>query len=218
MKLLSAREASALGPLLPALRGGKLDLACLSLSSYVGELPEAAIVAASNTAPAVVRRNGGLTALDTLHGSRLAVKYLGWIASGLRSHFYLTQAPAWRDGLPALAGKALRADAASAPLAAALGATLIEVDRAAVYGALAAMRLAGTSASAGDVLTYKWDSYLRHRVDAPVQQSDIGVIMNGTAWQALDAKSREMLDRIVAEHEETSRGAQLKASLEHDAA
>ncbi len=217
VKLLTARETAALGPLLAAVRAGKIDLACLSLWSYAGELPEATIVAASNMAPAEVRRNGGAAALDALHVSRLGVKYLGWIASGLRWHLYLAQPPVRRDGLPVLTGLTIRAEAASAVLAAALGADLAEVDRAAVYGALPA-RLAGTSATPGELFTYKWATFLEHRIDAPVQQSDVAVLMNAAAWQKLDEKRSEMLVRVIAEHEEASRGAQIKESLEHDAA
>ncbi len=218
VKLLSGREAAALGPLMQALRSGKLDLACLPASSYTADLPEASIVAASDASPAAVRGNGGMAALEALHQNRLGLKYLGWIDSGSRSHFYLVRAPTRRDGLPALTGLTVRADAATAAVAAALGAAMHDVERAGVYSALAAGRLGGVTAFPAELSAFKWDSFLKHRIDAPLQQSDIGVVMSAAVWRKLDAKSRAMVDRIVIEHEESSRGAALKEALEHEAA
>ena len=68
----------------PAVKAGRVDIACTPAAFYARGLPEAEAVATSNSSPPAVRANGGFKMLDDLHQKHLNVKYLGWTTSGAR--------------------------------------------------------------------------------------------------------------------------------------
>ncbi|MDH3234869.1 MAG: C4-dicarboxylate ABC transporter substrate-binding protein, partial [Alphaproteobacteria bacterium] len=60
----------------PAVRAGRVDIACTPAAFYARGLPEAEGVATSNSSPANVRANGGMKLLDEIHQKHFGVKYL----------------------------------------------------------------------------------------------------------------------------------------------
>jgi TRAP-type C4-dicarboxylate transport system substrate-binding protein len=206
-----------LARLVSSLRSGAVAASCVPASAYEEDLPEAGVVAASNSLPGEVRRNGGMALLDRLHRDRLGLRYLGWIDSGLHYHIYLRVQPPLRDGLFDLRGLTLRHDRRLAPLLRALGAETRETGIAATFAAIDRRELDGAGWIGIGVRELKWGALLKHRTAPGVYQSGIGVLMNDALWTRLPPRLKQALERTVIAHEETSRNARVKDAAEEEA-
>ncbi len=190
----------------PAIKAGRVDIACTPAAFYARGLPEAEAVATSNTSPAAVRANGGFKMLDDLHQKLFNAKYLGWTTSGARFRIYMKSAPKFTSGgLVDFTGVKLRDNPIYGAFFRAMQATTHSLPATAVYSALEKGVVDAAAWATVGVQGLKWDKFLRHAVEPEFFQTDIGWIMNLDKWKSLDAKTRGLIQNAVIAQEAANR-------------
>ena len=190
----------------PAIKAGRVDIACTPAAFYARGLPEAEAVATSNSSPLAVRANGGLKLLDDLHQKYFNVKYLGWTTSGARFRIYMKNAPKFTaGGLVDFSGVKLRDNPIYGAFFRAMKATTHSLPATAVYSALEKGVVDAAAWATVGVQGLKWDKFLRHAVEPEFFQTDIGWIMNLDKWKSLDAKTQNLIQIAVIGQEAVGR-------------
>ena len=190
----------------PAIKAGRVDIACTPAAFYARGLPEAEAVATSNSSPAAVRANGGLGMLDDVHQKLMGVKYLGWTTSGARFRIYMKTAPKFTPaGLGDFTGVKLRDNPIYGAFFKAMKATTHALPATAVYSALEKGVVDAAAWATVGVQGLKWDKFLRHAVEPEFFQTDIGWIMNLKKWKSLDAKTKGVIQQAVTAREGANR-------------
>jgi len=190
----------------PAVKAGRVDLACTPAAFYARGLPEAEAVATSNSSPLAVRVNGGLKLLDDLHQKHFNMKYLGWTDSGARFRIYMKIAPKFTSGgLVDFTGVKLRDNPIYGAFFRAMKATTHSLPATAVYSALEKGVVDAAAWATVGIQGLKWDKFLRHAVEPEFFQTDIGWIMNLDKWKSLDSKSQNLLQLAVIGQEAVGR-------------
>ncbi len=190
----------------PAIKAGRVDLACTPAAFYARGLPEAEAVATSNSSPLAVRANGGFKLLDDLHQKHFNMKYLGWTDSGARFRIYMKNAPKFTSGgLVDFTGVKLRDNPIYGAFFRAMKATTHSLPATAVYSALEKGVVDAAAWATVGVQGLKWDKFLRHAVEPEFFQTDIGWIMNLDKWKSLDSKSQNLLQLAVIGQEAVGR-------------
>jgi len=190
----------------PAIKAGRVDIACTPAAFYARGLPEAEAVATSNSSPLAVRANGGFKLLDDLHQKHFNMKYLGWTASGAKFRIYMKSAPKFTSGgLVDFTGVKLRDNPIYGAFFRAMKATTHSLPATAVYSALEKGVVDAAAWATVGVQGLKWDKFLRHAVEPEFFQTDIGWIMNLDKWKSLDSKSRNLLQIAVIGQEAVGR-------------
>ena len=190
----------------PAIKAGRVDIACTPAAFYARGLPEAEAVATSNSTPAAVRANGGFKMLDDLHQQHLNAKYLGWTTSGARFRIYMKNAPKFTAaGLVDFTGVKLRDNPIYGAFFRAMKATTHSLPATAVYSALEKGVVDAAAWATVGVQGLKWDKFLRHAVEPEFFQTDIGWIMNLDKWKSLDSKTQGIIQNAVIAQEGANR-------------
>ncbi len=190
----------------PAIKAGRVDIACTPAAFYARGLPEAEAVATSNSSPAAVRANGGFKMLDDLHQQLFNAKYLGWTTSGARFRIYMKSAPKFTSaGLVDFTGVKLRDNPIYGAFFRAMKATTHTFRATDTYSALEKGVVDAAAWATVGVQGLKWDKFLRHAVEPEFFQTDIGWIMNLDKWKSLDAKTQGVIQKAVIAQEAVGR-------------
>lgn len=185
-----------------AVRDGVVDMVHAPGSFYGANVPEIDAMVAAEVTPMQARENGGAAVMDQAHQKRFNVKHLGWIDGGVKFHIYMTSAPKFRDdGVLNLTGVKMRDNPIYNAFFTALNATTASMPSTEVYSALEKGVVEATAWPQIGIPQLKWDEFLTHRVDPPFYNTDLGVIMNLDAWNALSEESRNLIQDVVIEWE-----------------
>ena len=202
----------------PAVRRGRVDLACTPSAFFARALPENEAVSTSNSSAAKVRANGGTAMLDGLSRKHYNVTYLGWTTSGAQFRIYMRDAPKWTSsGLLDLSGVKLRDNPIYGAFFRALKGSTHNLPATDVYGALEKGVVNASAWATVGLPGLKWDKFLRHAVTPEFYQTDVGWIMNLDSWNKLDAGSQELIQNAVIEHENKIRTLLQKMSADEAA-
>lgn len=190
----------------PAVKSGRVDMACYPAAFYARSIPENEAVSTSNSSPLSVRGNGGHDMLDKIHQQYFNVKYLGWTISGNRFRIYMKNKPAWtKDGLLDLKGVKLRNNPIYGAFFRALKGSTHNMKATQVYAALEKGAVNASAWTNLGLQGLKWDKFLRHAVKPDFYQTDIGWIVNLDRWNKLDSTVKKLLQTAVTEHSDSSR-------------
>ena len=190
----------------PAVRAGRVDIACTPAAFYARGLPEAEAVATSNSSPAKVRANGGFKLLDGLHQKHFNLKYLGWTSSGGRFRIYMKQSPKFNaTGLIDFSGVKLRDNPIYGAFFRAMNATTHTFRATDTYSALEKGVVDAAAWATIGLKGLKWDKFLRHAVEPEFFQTDIGWIMNLGKWKSLSPGAQKLIQTTIIEHEGSAR-------------
>ncbi len=193
-----------------AVSKGSVDMTCTPAAFYAQKIPENEAISTSNSSPAIVRKNGGMAIIDELHQKNFNMKYLGWIDSGIGFYIYTQDPPKFNaDGLPDFSGVKMRDNPIYGAFFRALGASTHNMPSNEVYSALEKGVVNASAWAALGLIQFKWDKFLRHRVDPTFYQTDIGLIMNLDAWKSLSPKAQKIVQDTVIAHENSSRAARI---------
>lgn len=193
-----------------AVSKGAVDMVCTPAAFYAQAIPENEAISTSPSSPAMVRANGGMAIIDQLHQKYFKVKYLGWVDSGPGFHIYMQDAPKFKkNGQPDFAGVKMRDNPIYGAFFRALGATTHNMSSSAVYSALEKGIVNASAWTSIGLIAFKWDKFLRHRLDPKFYQTDIGLIMNLKTWKKMAKKDQDILQSTVIAHENSSRAARL---------
>ena len=188
-----------------AVRDGVVDMVHTPGSFYAANVPEIDAMVASSVTPMEARKNGGAAIMDAAHQKKFNVRHLGWIDGGIRFHIYMTTEPKFRsDGVLDLTGVKLRDNPIYHAFFEALNATTSSMPMTEVYSALEKGVVDATAWTEIGVPQLKWNEFLKYRVDPTFFSTDLGVIFNLDAWNALSPQSQKLIQDVVIEWEAKS--------------
>ncbi len=188
-----------------AVRDGVVDMVHTPGSFYGASVPEIDAMVAASATPMEVRANGGAALMDEVHQSRFNVRHLGWIDSGIGFHIYMTKEPKFGpDGVVDLSDVTLRDNPIYHAFFEALNATTASMKSTEVYSALEKGVVDATAWTSIGIPDLKWDKFVKYRIDPRFYRTDIGIIVNLDTWNGLSDESKNLLNEVTAEWEESS--------------
>lgn len=194
----------------PAVQRGSVQMSCLPAAFYARAIPENEAISTSNASPSIVRENGGMEIIDQLHQEHMNMKYLGWIDSGPGFQIYMADEPKFTDeGLPDFSGVKMRDNPIYGAFFRALNASTHPMAATEVYSALEKGTVDAAAWTTIGLLDFRWQEFLKHVLQPIFYQTDIGVIMNLDAWNAISEKGQKSIVEVVKAHEQSSREARL---------
>ena len=189
-----------------AVRSGVVDMVYSPCAFYAAAVPECDAVSASSIDGPTARKNGGIELLDQIHQKRAGVKLLGWVDSGIRFCLWSTKEPKFdSEGRIDIRGFKVRGNPIyNAFLTNYLGAQVINLNSSELYTALERGTVDITAWTQIGLMDLNWDRYIKYRILPDFFETDLMILVNEKKWQSLSPKSREILQRVAIEHEESS--------------
>ncbi len=189
-----------------AARDGVVDMVYTPCAFYAATVPECDAVSASTIDGPTARKNGAYDAIKEAHIRRMGVYYLGWFDSGIRFNIWGTKEPKLdATGHLDIKGFKVRGNPIyNAFLTNYLGAQVINLNSTELYTALERGTVDLTAWTQIGLMDPNWDKFLKFRVEPAFFSTDLGVVINIRKWNALSEKSREILNKLAAEHEASS--------------
>ncbi|MGQ0655079.1 MAG: TRAP transporter substrate-binding protein DctP [Betaproteobacteria bacterium] len=189
-----------------AARSGVVDMVYSPCAFYAAAVPECDAVSASTIDGATARKNGGTELLDEIHRKRTGLVLLGWVDSGIRFNLWSTRAPTLdASGHIDIKGYKVRGNPIyNAFLTNYLGAQVINLPSTELYTALERGTVDLTAWTQIGLMDLNWDRYIKYRIGPDFFSTDLMIIVNQRKWNALSAKTRDILQRVAIEHEVTS--------------
>jgi TRAP-type C4-dicarboxylate transport system substrate-binding protein len=189
-----------------ALRDGVVDMIYTPCAFYAAIVPECDSVSASSIDGPTARKNGGMDLLNQIHQKRMGVVALGWVDSGIRFTLWSTKQPKLdASGHIDIKGFKVRGNPIyNAFLTNYLGAQVINVNSPELYTALERGTVDITAWTQIGVMDLNWDRYLKFRIGPDFFSTDLFILMNQRKWNALSARSREILQKVAIDHESES--------------
>ena len=189
-----------------AVRDGVVDMIYSPCAFYAGSVPECDAVSASTIDGPTARKSGALEALNDAHVRRMSVVYLGWIDSGIRFHMWFKNQPKIdAAGNLDITGVKLRGNPIyNAFFTNYLKAQVINLPSTEVYTALERGTVDATGWTEIGLMDANWDKFLKYRLDPAFFSTDLGVIINVRKWNALSDQSKDILKKVMIEHEISS--------------
>ena len=186
-----------------ATRNGVFDLLFGASGYYLGQVPEAYALAATQMTPVEARERGALDLLADIYREKTGVEVLGWVAAGVGYHVWLKDAEVafGDDGLPDLTGLKIRTSPLYNAWLDTMGATLVPMPAPEVYSGLERGVVDGAAWPGLGVTDFGWHRFIGARIDPGVFQFDNLLWMNGDAWSALSPDSRAALKASVIQLE-----------------
>src|SRR5687768_7977414 len=189
-----------------AARSGVVDMVYTPCAFYAAAVPECDAVSASTVDGPTARKNGGTTLLNQIHQKRAGLVLLGWVDSGIRFNLWSTRAPTLDStGHIDIKGYKVRGNPIyNAFLTNYLGAQVINLPSTELYTALERGTVDLTAWTQIGLMDLNWDRYIKYRIGPDFFSTDLIILVNQKKWNALSAKSRDILQRVAIEHEISS--------------
>lgn len=188
---------------LTAVRNGVFDMMFGAAGYYVGQVPEAYVLYASDMTPMEARANGAFDMLAKIYREKANIEILGWVAAGVGYHIWLNtdDVPMGDNGLPDLSGLQIRSSPFYNAWLETMGATVVPVPAPDIYNALERGVVDGAAWPGLGATEYGWNKFIDYRIDPPVWQFDNLVFVNGDAWDGFSAETQAALRASVIELE-----------------
>lgn len=192
-----------------AARTGVVDMVYSPCAFYAAAVPECDAVSASTMDGPGARKNGGTALLNQIHQKRAGLVLLGWVDSGIRFNLWATKEPKLDgSGHIDIKGFKVRGNPIyNAFLTNYLGAQVITIPATELYTALERGTVDLTAWTQIGLMDLNWDRYIKYRIGPDFFQTDLMIIMNQKKWDSLSAKTKDILQRVVVEHEVASMAA-----------
>ena len=189
-----------------AVRSGVVDMVYSPCAFYAAVVPECDAVSASSIDGPVARKNGGTELLNQIHQKRAGVYNLGWVDSGIRFRLWSTKEPKLdSSGHIDIKGFKVRGNPIyNAFLTNYLGAQVINVNSPDLYTALERGTVEMSAWTQIGLMDLNWDRYLKFSILPDFFSTDLHILVNMKKWQALSAKSRQILQQVAIRHETES--------------
>src|SRR5262249_28187521 len=165
------------------------------------------------------RKNGGIDLLNQIHQKRMGTVLLGWVDSGVRFNLWSTKEPKFdANGQIDIKGFKVRGNPIyNAFLTNYLGAQVINLTSSELYTALERGTVDITAWTQIGLMDLNWDRYIKYRILPEFFSTDLVILVNQKKWGTLSGKTRQILQRVTAEHEVSSE-RDLKALWEKERA
>lgn len=186
-----------------ALKRGQFDMLHSPSSYYIGTVPEAYALLASNHGPKAVRANGGWEILQKIWEEKAGAYLLAWGESMTSYHMYLAKKPPMKDGLPDLTGFKMRATGTYRPLFRALGASTVNIASSEVINAVQRGTVDGFGFT-DQPTSVGYQEIIKFRVLPNFYQTNTVVTVNLDAWKSLTDAQKKGLTEAAKTYETTS--------------
>jgi TRAP-type C4-dicarboxylate transport system substrate-binding protein len=189
-----------------AVRSGVVDMVYTPCAFYAAVVPECDAVSASSIDGPTSRKNGGTELLNQIHQKRMGVQFLGWVDSGIRFSLWSTREPKFdANGQIDIKGFKVRGNPIyNAFLTNYLGAQVINLNSSDLYTALERGTVDITAWTQIGAMDLNWDRFLKYRILPDFFSTDLVILVNQKKWESLSPKTREILQRVAIEHENSS--------------
>ena len=189
-----------------AARDGVIDMVHSPCAFYTATVPECDVVSASSIDGPRARASGALELLSKAHQKRMGTVLLGWFDSGVRFHMWSVREPKLdANGRLDVSGFKVRGNAIyNAFFSNYLKAQVINVNMPEIYTALERGTIELMGWTQIGLMDANWDRFIKYRIEPAFFSTDVMVMMNQKKWESLSPKSREILTKAFAEHEESS--------------
>lgn len=189
-----------------AARDGVVDMVYSPCAFYAATVPECDAVSASTIDGPTARKSGAYEALREAHVRRMGVVYLGWVDSGIRFNIWSTKEPRFdAQGNLDLKGVKMRGNPVyNAFFTNTLGAQVLNMPSTDLYTALERGTVDMTGWTQIGIMDANWDKFLKYRLEPNFFSTDLGILVNVRKWNSLSPKTKEILERVAAEHEISS--------------
>jgi TRAP-type transport system periplasmic protein len=189
-----------------AVRSGVVDMVYSPCAFYAAVVPECDAVSASSIDGPKARKNGGIDLLNQIHQKRMGTVLLGWVDSGIRFNLWSTKEPKFdANGQIDIKGFKVRGNPIyNAFLTNYLGAQVINLNSSELYTALERGTVDITAWTQIGLMDLNWDRYIKYRILPEFFSTDLVILVNQKKWQSLSGKTRQILQRVAAEHEVSS--------------
>ena len=186
-----------------AARDGVVDMVYTPCAFYAAQVPECDAVSASTIDGPTARKNGGMELLNQIHQKRIGIYNLGWVDSGIRFRLWSTKEPKLdSSGHIDIKGFKVRGHPIyNAFLTNYLNAQVINVNSPDLFTALERGTVEMSAWTQIGLMDLNWDRYLKYSVLPDFFSTDLHILVNMKKWNALSAKSRDILQKVAIEHE-----------------
>jgi TRAP-type C4-dicarboxylate transport system substrate-binding protein len=179
-----------------ALRNGVVDMQSGPASYYVGTVPESAALKGASITAAQARANGALAMLDEAWQRRVKGKLLAWIGSGAKFYIFLNTEPKLKsDGSVDFRGMSLRSVPTYRDWFTALGAKNVMIPASDIFTAMQRGVVSGFGSPAL-ITDMGLTSVVKVRIQPPVWQNDVVIMVNKAKWDSLSDQAKKLLQDI----------------------
>lgn len=202
MQYIGGPEAVPPTEALGALQRGVFDIFSGPASYYDGQVPETGAHNASNKSAMELRKDGALDALNQAFNRKANAQYLAYLGSGYTFYVFLKNEPKrTAAGGFDLRGLKVRGPSIYQPFYETQGINAVNVQVPEMYSALERGVIEGIGFPLIGMTNFGWEKQLKFRVLPAFWQGDVAIIANLDVWKKLDAKQRDLLQRVAVETE-----------------
>lgn len=188
-----------------ALKSGFIDVLSAPPGIYPNLFPEGDALFGATTNPLEDRKSGGIELLNKIMIKKMGARILAHADGGFGFHLYFRNKPKMLpNGMPDLKGLKLRTSPAWRPFINALGANVTVIRPPEVYTALERGVVDGTGWPIAGLRQFKWDKFVKYRIDPEFMKTDIVVAINERKFQSLSKKAQKILIDTGIAYEKSS--------------
>jgi TRAP-type C4-dicarboxylate transport system substrate-binding protein len=188
-----------------ALKNGLVDMILCPPGLYLNLMPEGEAISGSNKTPPELRKDGAYDLLDQIMRKKLNATLLAHVAGGNKFYIWLNNEPKrLADGAIDFKGLKLRTSPLWKDFFNALGATVIVIPNTEVYTALERGTVDGTGWPVIGLRDYKWDKFVRYRVEPGFMQPDVLLSANLAKFNSLSKQAQDVLRKAGLKYESDS--------------
>ncbi len=205
IKYLGGQEVVPPDKAAAAIKRGTFDMLSSPSSYYIGTVPEAYALLASNQGPRVLRTNGGWELLQKVFAEKAGAYLLSWGANLTSYHMYLWKEPKLGpDGVPDLKGFKMRATGTYRPLFRALGAATVNIPSSEVITAVQRGTVDGFGFTDVSLPAIGLHQVVKYRIKPNFYQTNTVETINLDVWKSLTQAQKDLMTRMAIEFEMTS--------------
>lgn len=201
IQLIGGPEVTPLQQQDTAIRNGVFDMQLGPAAFYHGVVPEADALYSSNISPVEAREAGAYEVLNRIWREKLNAVIVAWQSGGLGFHVYLTDPPRFTDGQLDLSGVSMRSASAYREWLDSLGATNVVITGPETFSAFERGIVQGLAWPETGFNDLGVTRFVNHRINHPVWQTDIIIIMNAGRWDSLSPEAQEIIRQAAIAHE-----------------
>lgn len=176
-----------------AVRNGVVDMANVTGNFYTNLLPESDALSLANIPVQEQRQSGAMDYVNKIWGEKMNVFYLGRSLDMTPYHIFLKKP----IDKPSLAGLRLRGIPIYREFIQALGGSVVTLPPNELYTALERNVVDGYGWPITGIFDVALHEHTKYRVDPGFYNVEVGVLVNLAAWNRLDAKQKEVLQKAA---------------------
>lgn len=185
-----------------AVKSGVVDMANVTGNFYTSLLPESDALSVSTIPVQEWRRNGAYDYVNKLWGEKLNAHYLGRAVDNMPYHLFLKK----QITKPDLSGMRLRGIPIYRDFFQGMGGSVLTIAPGELYTALERGVVDGYGWPVSGIFDLSLQEQTKYRVEPGFYNTEVGVLVNLTTWNRLNAKQKEVLTNAAIWMEDLNLG------------